>query len=310
MVIFNEEKILQAASALTYVTVLGIIPFALFLITFFPNTPPFNILDQIKPFLAKLILPEYSEDFFFNFDTIFHELFKLKGSLTFTNIIVLIISSYCLFNTITSVYDRILKIKVKRNRSTFLTLVKLFGMIVLGFLVFSLLLSTAYLPYFQGFFALNIIRQMTNFLIPLLFWFLLINFTYRILPNVKLKNKTIWIAASISAIVWFVAKLGFDFYISNMTSMKQIYGIISSFPIFLFWIYLNWVFVLSGVVILSMLNPDISSQEEVEVSAKIEISINKKITREIESKIDIKDKAEIIKKIVNEIVNTELKNKE
>jgi uncharacterized BrkB/YihY/UPF0761 family membrane protein len=39
-----------------------------------------------------------------------------------------------------------------------------------------------------------------------------------------------------------------------MTKMKVFYGVISSFPIFLFWIYANWIIVLSGIVLLSLMS--------------------------------------------------------
>jgi membrane protein len=69
-----------------------------------------------------------------------------------------------------------------------------------------------------------------------------------------LNIKNIAISSVYVAIMWLLLKNGFDWYITNMTKMKVFYGVISSFPIFLFWIYANWIIVLSGIVLLSLMS--------------------------------------------------------
>jgi len=300
--IFEEEKILRDAASLTFVTVLGLIPFIIFLVSFFPDIPSLNLVDQLKGLLVKILIPEAAAEVNDYFDT----LFQRRVSMSVINIIMLVVSSYSLFASITSSFDNILRIDTGLVRNKFGTLIKLFGTVVIGFFIFALLISTSSLPFFQGFFTLNIIRQLSNLVLPLLCWFLLINVAYYFLPNIKLKQRSIWLSAAITSIVWFIAKVGFDFWINNLTQMKQIFGIISSFPIFLFWIYLNWILVLSGVIILAIQNKSYNTKKEFEVQANISLIINKKSTRNIMSDIKLSDEAQL-RKLLIELLKKEKK---
>ena len=274
--IFDQERILREAASLTFVTVLGFVPFTLFLLTFLPDIPPLNLTDQVKNIIVSLLMPESAELMHIFLDDLFNHTVKLS----IFNIAMLAVTSFSLFNSINTSFDRILKIHLKPSKTTFGTLLKLFGMLVLGFFIFALLISTSSLPYFQAFFTSNIARQFLNFILPSVLWFTLICLAYYFLPNAKLKVFSILIAASSSAIIWFFTKLSFDYYISNLTRMKQLYGIISSFPIFLFWIYLNWIFVLSGVIILAILNSQHRNKKEFQLVAQIQLSVNKKVTKD------------------------------
>jgi uncharacterized BrkB/YihY/UPF0761 family membrane protein len=74
--------------------------------------------------------------------------------------------------------------------------------------------------------------------------------------------------------------------------MKQVYGIISSFPIFLFWIYINWIVVLSGVIIMSILNPKKKKSNKYRLTAQIQLEINEKGTHDFSTKIDFSEDEE------------------
>ena len=283
--IFKEEKILREASSLTFVTMLGIIPFTLFLITFFPDIPPLNLIDQLKPLLMQILLPETAD----LVSTYLDQLFEHQASLNIFNIIILITASYSLLNSINNSFDSILKLEQKTTKRTLGTVLKMFGMVMVGFFVFALLIGTSSLPYFHSFITINFIRQFSNYIIPLVFWFVLTNFAYYFIPNAKIKHRSIWISAACSAVVWFIAKIGFDFFILNLTQMKQVYGILSSFPILLFWIYLNWIFVLSGVIIMAILNRVHKKPKTYDLTAKIQLSINAKVTKDYASHIELSD---------------------
>ncbi len=280
-IIFDQERILREASSLTFVTVLGFVPFILFLLTFLPDAPPLNLGEQFKNILLSIMLPESAE--------LFHEfiddLFNHTVTLNIFNIIMLAITSFSLFNSINTSFDRILKIHIKPKQSKPGTLLKLFGTIVLGFFIFTILLSTSSMPYIQDLFHSRWVKQIFTFLLPLLMWFTLIVLAFYFLPTAKIRGKSVFISASISAFVWFLTKLSFDYYIGNLTRMKQLYGIISSFPIFLFWIYLNWIFILSGVIIIALLNDFHKNKKEFQVVAQIQFSVNKKVTRDYEREL-------------------------
>lgn len=305
--IFDQERILREASSLTFVTVLGFVPFTLFLLTFLPDIPPLNLSDQFKTILVSLLMPESAE--------LMHEfiddLFNYNITLNIFNIIMLVVTSFSLFNSINTSFDRILKIHIKPKQSKPGTLLKLFGMVVLGFFIFAILFSTSSMPYFQDLFKSKMLRQFFSFLLPSLLWFVLITLAYFFLPTARVKGKSIFIAASISAFVWFLSKLSFDYYIGNLTRMKQLYGIISSFPIFLFWIYLNWIFVLSGVIIIAILNDYHKNKKEFQLVAQIQLSVNKKVTKDYVKEIVFDDDEEKqLRRFLSELFVKKNKKKE
>jgi len=300
--IFDEEKLLREAASLTFVTVLGLIPFILFLVLFLPDIPTFNVVDKLKDLLKTLLLPESAEQV----GDFFDHLFERKASMGILNIIMLILSSYSLFSSITTAFNNILKINTGAIKDTFTLLIKMFSTVIIGFFIFAVLISTSSLPYFQGFIAADFIRKFTNLIVPLLCWFLLINVTYYFLPNIKLKQRSIWISAGCTAVLWFVAKIGFDFWINNLTQMKQVYGIISSFPIFLFWIYLNWILVLSGVILLAIQNKSRARHKDFQVSVQINMVINKKMTKDYVSELHLgADKQGMLREFLIELLKKE-----
>jgi membrane protein len=78
-------------------------------------------------------------------------------------------------------------------------------------------------------------------------------FIYFFASSVHFRLKSLLLGSFIAAAIWSVAKLGFDFYIKNLTNMEAVYGVIATLPIFLFWIYMNWVIILLGVELISYL---------------------------------------------------------
>jgi membrane protein len=297
--IFDQERILREASSLTFVTVLGFVPFILFLMTFLPDIPALNLSGQLKSILLSVMMPESADLFHIFID----DLFNNTITLNIFNIIMLVITSFSLFNSINTSFDRILKIHIKAKQSKAGTLLKLFGTIVLGFFIFTILFSTSSMPYIQSIFQSKWIRQVFSFLLPLILWFTLILLAYYFLPTARIRGKSVFVSASISAFAWFITKLSFDYYISHLTRMKQLYGIISSFPIFLFWIYLNWIFVLSGVIIIAILNDFHKNKKEFQVVAQIQFSVNKKVTKDYEKELVFdKNEEKQFKKFLSELL--------
>ncbi|HOD53451.1 MAG TPA: YhjD/YihY/BrkB family envelope integrity protein, partial [Candidatus Cloacimonadota bacterium] len=106
----------------------------------------------------------------------------------------------------------------------------------------------------------------------------LIFFIYFFVPSKRLKTSYIALSAIYSAIAWLFLKNGFDWYITHMTRMQVFYGVIASFPIFLFWIYANWIIVLGGIVYLSSLtNKQMKKKVRIEKITKIVIEEEKEL---------------------------------
>lgn len=296
---FNDEKILKEASSLTFVTVLGFIPFLLFVLFLLPDIPTMNLKNNLKNYIISTFLPD-SANLVVNYINV---IFENNYSLNIINLIMLIITSYSLFASITGVFDRILKIKTEEKITVIAMLLKFFGTLILGFMIFILLFSMSSIPYLSLIFDNTFFLSLSGFFLPVLMWFILIFLSYFFVPSNRMKAFSIVVSATVSSVLWVLMKYGFDWYITNLTRIKLLYGVISSFPIFLFWIFANWVIVLCGVILLSLMNKTEDSEGK-----KVKVKTITHIIIEDEKDFYIKKNQQIsendekeIKKIIKKI---------
>jgi membrane protein len=72
---------------------------------------------------------------------------------------------------------------------------------------------------------------------------------YKLLPNTLVKWRPAAGGALIAAALWSVSKWGFGLYVSRALPYLKVYGAIGLIPLFLFWLYVNWLIVLFGLEI-------------------------------------------------------------
>jgi membrane protein len=72
---------------------------------------------------------------------------------------------------------------------------------------------------------------------------------YKLLPNTLVKWRPAAGGALVAAALWSVTKWGFGLYVSRALPYLKLYGAIGLIPLFLFWLYLNWLIILFGLEI-------------------------------------------------------------
>jgi membrane protein len=85
--------------------------------------------------------------------------------------------------------------------------------------------------------------------IMLLFIILILFMIYKIVPNTRVKNKPAFIGSFISGILWIFSYYLYQVYMRHATYSFNIYGSLGAIPVFLLWIYINWLILLLGVQI-------------------------------------------------------------
>jgi membrane protein len=80
----------------------------------------------------------------------------------------------------------------------------------------------------------DIVRWVANLLLILI----AINLINYFLPNVKQRWHWITIGRSFVTLAFFLASVGFDFYITHASNIPKIYGTLAGFIIFMIWIYI------------------------------------------------------------------------
>ncbi len=100
--------------------------------------------------------------------------------------------------------------------------------------------------------ALPIVSHLSGVLtigLPFILIVLAFSALYTVVPFTQVKFYKALIAASITAILFELAKYGFAIFVTKFSSYELIYGAITAIPIFFLWVYLSWSILLLGVII-------------------------------------------------------------
>jgi len=172
-----------------------------------------------------------------------------------------------------------------------------------------ILLSSSSVPFLIKFIRAPFLQSIITYFSPFLIIFVVFSLGFFFIPSVKIRNISVLIGAGTAALIWLLFKNGFDWYINNLTNMEVIFGVVSFIPIFLFWIYANWVIILSGVVLVAILDGRIEFNEvPSHPRQKIRIIIEKEIDRDnIEMITEFETNPQDLKKALNIFVDEEKK---
>lgn len=292
-----KEGVPRSAGSLAYVTILGFIPFITFIVMLAPDLPFLNLKEKIGTIVAANFIPGSADAVM----GMINDMIARRMGLNIMVFIILLVSSYALFSNIRNTFDRILITHVPEPKSILMQLVKFFGTIVFGLLILVLLFSSSSLPIISRLLKLRIFTWLM-YIVPFILQFLAIFFLYKLMPSIKVRQKSLVLGAFWTTLIWLVVKAGFDFYIYNLTSFQAVYGVIAALPIFLFWIYVNWIIILAGIVLISVIDKGI--REEVlhkepqkVVRLTLEMYSDGKLNQRLENYISKKD----IKDLVDQI---------
>lgn len=72
---------------------------------------------------------------------------------------------------------------------------------------------------------------------------------FALMPNTHVSVRAAAIGAGVAAVLWEIAKYGFQIYVSKAVPYSALYGSLGLIPLFLFWIYITWVIVLFGLTL-------------------------------------------------------------
>lgn len=297
---FNQESILKEAAALTYITLLGFIPFLVLVVFFVPRLPFLKATSELQTQLYENFLPMSTSDV----GPIISDLISQQITFNLFSFIVVIVTSYALFKVIRDTFDRILRMEFQPPKDLISQLLKFFGTIIFGFLIILLLFSSSSLPILSSLLDVPLFRQHLIYVLPFILQFVGLVFLYMILPSIKVRRISLFRAAFWTTVIWVVVKSFFDYYVYNLTNISAVYGVLRSLPAFLFWIYINWVIVLGGIVLVSILEYKElaveSKKEKHFVRLTVEMYTNKKMDKDLDLIINKDKLPEIINKLNEE----------
>ncbi len=248
---FQEDHGLQTASSLTFTTLLSLVPIVTVALTLMSAFPVFHGLSGvIEEFIFDNIVPEsaeaiekYTEQFVDN-----------AANLTAVGIAFLAVTSITLLITIDDAFNDIWR--VRRARPMLQRVLIYWALITVGPLLMggslslsSLLMSASVgwirdIPYADVTLIKFSAIALTSMALALL---------YFAMPNRPVRIKDALIGGVLAGVVFEVTKQGFGFYITNFPTYKLVYGAFAAVPVFLMWLYISWLVVLFGAVVVASL---------------------------------------------------------
>jgi membrane protein len=298
---FVENNVFNQSASLTFITLLGFVPFIIFILFFLPEMPFLKIGSHIGDIIKNIFVPDSANQIF----EYISDLAQRKISFNLFSFIILLFTSYSLFKIINDTFDRILYAKEEGSRGFFSDMVKFIGMTIFGSLLILILLSASSLPLISAFLDVPLLQTFGTYFTPFLLIFIVFTLGFFYIPSVKVSKKSIFIGAAVSASFWILFKSFFNWYIFNLTNTKLIFDYLASVPIFLFWIYANWIIILSGIIIVSILEkrhikPLVSKRELKTIRITIEkVMFEDEIEKIKELKLSQNDIADLLRMIVN-----------
>lgn len=249
---FREERATQTAGSLTYTTLLSLVPL---LTVALGITTAFPVFDQwigsLQLFILENVLPDTPA-----VTTIIDQINNFTenvGRLTAIGIFGFIVTSVMLMLTVDNALNRIFR--VQRRRTILHNIFIYWAVITLGPILIGASLSASYIAVKEatGALQLDMVRDAVLGVIPFLLTCIALTLLYGVVPARTVEWQHALTGGVLAAIGFEIAKRGFAIYLSRVPTYTLIYGAFATIPIFLIWLYLSWLVVLTGAIFTAML---------------------------------------------------------
>ena len=249
---FREERATQTAGSLTYTSLLSLVPLLTVALGISSAFPVFaDWTGSLQLFILENVLPDTPA-----VDTIVTQLNSFTenaGRLTAIGIAGFIVTSVMLMLTVDNALNRIFR--VQRRRTILHNIFIYWAVITLGPLLIGASLSATYMAVRESFGALELdmLGDALLGMIPFVLTCIALTLLYGVVPARSVEWQHALLGGVLAGIGFEVAKRGFAIYLTRVPTYTLIYGAFATIPIFLIWLYLSWLVVLTGAIFTAML---------------------------------------------------------
>lgn len=241
---FNESHCADSAAALSYTTLLALVPLLAVSLGIFAAFPAFQeVSNQLLNIVFENLVPAARETIQEYARTFAEQAKKLTG----VGIVFLVITALMLMITIETSLNEIWRAPPYRalhRRLLVYWAVLTLGLLLIGagIAVTSQWIAMAHLAVETEAEGFSILLRLVPFLLEAVAFTLL----YQLVPNARVKFQLAVWGGLLSATLFEAAKAGFAFYITRFPTYEAVYGALAAVPIFLVWLYLSWMVTLVG----------------------------------------------------------------
>lgn len=263
---FYDDRCLRSSAALTYTTLLSLVPLSAVVFSVFAAFPMFDTFAaQIQSFVFENFVPASGEAIQQHIE----EFTGKTSKLTAIGTGFLILTALLMMNTIEGAMNDIWYIK--SSRKAIPKFMVYWAMLTLGpILIGASLAATSYLTSLPLFSETALIAGLKANLLALLPFFattVACTLLYAIVPNTYVPLRNALAGAVVAAALFELAKKGFALYVSAFPTYEMIYGALATIPVFLVWLYLSWLVVLLGAEISYCLSHKAGAKQDDNLSA-------------------------------------------
>lgn len=244
---------MQSAAALTYTTLLALVPLLAIGFAIFSAFPSFESARvAIEGLIFENLVPELAGPVRTHIDSFMHNASNLGAAGT----IGLSITAILLLATIESTFNRIWR--VERQRHILIRFMTFWAVLTLGPIlagltitstsdVFSLLRET-WTDAGLDADSLDIGGGLRDHVIAVLLQSVGFMLLFMVVPNRSVGWRDALIGGALSGAAFEGVKQGFGWYLTAFPTYQTIYGAMAAIPIFLIWVYASWTVILLGAV--------------------------------------------------------------
>ncbi len=245
---FFSGGVTYRAAALTYTTLLALVPFMVVGLSIFAAFPVFDKMGPgIQDFIFENFVPATGKAVQGYLQTFVSQ----ATQLSLLGFVFLIITAVMMLFTMEQAFNAIWQVRERRRGLwafiiywATLTLTPLF--IGISLLASNYVLSVPLVAQYVALTGVNhLLLQIAPFTLTSIAFCLL----YVALPNCVVPFWHAVIGAIVAGILFVLAKYGFGVYVIRANTIRTVYGALAIVPLFLIWLYVSWIIVLFGALV-------------------------------------------------------------
>ena len=245
---YHEDGCLAAAGALSYTTLVSLVPLLAISLAVFSAFPIFEKLrGEALGFIFDAFVPRIggTVEWYISYFA------ASAGKTTAVGVIVLAVTSIMLLATIEGRLDSIWRVHAPRGWMARVTIY--WTLLTLGPLLFGLALSISTSLHLEaqdlaGAEAAPLLTRLA-WILPVLLQSLGLTLFYCLIPHCPVRWRDGLLGGIAAGVLLEICKGGFTLFLDHYNSYEAIYGALAVMPIFLLWMYLSWSVVLFGAEI-------------------------------------------------------------
>ncbi|SFP57264.1 YihY family inner membrane protein [Tranquillimonas alkanivorans] len=249
---FYGDQLGQSAGALTYSTLLALVPLMVLTLAILSGFPAFDaVRDRMEELFFTAVVPEVGieiQQYLTRFSA-------NASNLTAVGIAALAVAAVLLLWTIEATLNQVWRVERPRPIGvrlliywTVLTLGPL--LLAIGFAPTNGVLATAirYAETGVGTDTLDVPSSALHVIFPLLGQSLTFMLLYKLVPARPVRLQHAALGGAIAGIAFQILRWGFNSFLTSGSTYETIYGALAVLPIFLVWVYSSWTVIIFGAV--------------------------------------------------------------